>query len=88
MGVAVSNATDVAKGAASVVLTQDGLSGIIRLIEVGRQIHERITTWVINKTCRTLQTTGFVVISFLIRGVFIVDDFDMVWRFLLCWCWH
>ncbi len=44
VGCAVSNATDVAKGAASAVLTHDGLSGVIELVHVGRKIHHRIET--------------------------------------------
>ena len=32
VGIAVSNATDVAKGSASVVLTEEGLSNVVDLI--------------------------------------------------------
>ncbi|MCX5998368.1 MAG: plasma-membrane proton-efflux P-type ATPase, partial [Chloroflexi bacterium] len=41
VGVAPSNATDVAKGAASVVLTGEGLSNVIDLVKIGRMIHQR-----------------------------------------------
>ncbi len=34
VGIAVSNATDVAKGSASVVLTEEGLSNIVDLVEL------------------------------------------------------
>jgi H+-transporting ATPase len=78
VGVAVSNATDVAKGAASAVLTCEGLAGIVKLITVGRQIHHRIATWVLNKTARTLHTTGFIVLSLFATGQFVVDAFDMI----------
>jgi H+-transporting ATPase len=57
VGVAVSNATDVAKAAASVILLTEGLSGILILIRVGRSIHRRIVTWIVNKISKTLQTT-------------------------------
>jgi len=41
----VSSATDVAKGAASVVLTEPGLTNIIALVEPGRTLYQRILTW-------------------------------------------
>jgi cation transport ATPase len=37
VGIAVSTATDVAKGAASVVLTEAGLTNIVALVEQGGQ---------------------------------------------------
>jgi cation transport ATPase len=39
--VAMANATDVAKGAASAVLLDEGLSGVLSLIVVGREVSER-----------------------------------------------
>ena len=42
VGIAVSTATDVAKGAASVVLTEPGLTNIVALVEQGRTIYQRI----------------------------------------------
>ena len=44
VGIAVSTATDVAKGAASVVLTEPGLTNIVALVEQGRTIYQRILT--------------------------------------------
>jgi P-type E1-E2 ATPase len=54
VGIAVSTATDVAKGAASVVLTEPGLTNIVALVEQGRTIYQRILTWIINKISRTI----------------------------------
>jgi H+-transporting ATPase len=79
----VSNATDVAKAAASVILLTEGLSGILILIRVGRSIHRRIVTWIVNKISKTLQTTQFVVLSFFITGSFPITAFDMVLLLLL-----
>jgi H+-transporting ATPase len=78
VGIAVSNATDVAKGAASVVLTGEGLGNIIDLIRVGRKIHQRMLTWIFNKVVKTFQIVVFVVVAFLITGQFIVSVFDVV----------
>lgn len=52
VGIATANATDVAKGAASAVLTAEGLSPIVPFVTVGRQVHERMITWIINKIVR------------------------------------
>ncbi|MGA9621453.1 plasma-membrane proton-efflux P-type ATPase [Methanoregula sp.] len=78
VGIAVSNATDVAKGAASVVLTGEGLGNIINLIRVGRKIHQRMLTWIFNKVVKTFQIVVFVVVAFLMTGQFIVSVFDVV----------
>ncbi|MGQ9555412.1 MAG: HAD-IC family P-type ATPase, partial [Anaerolineae bacterium] len=78
VGIAMSNATDVAKGAASVVLTDEGLAGIVDLIKNGRMIHQRIATWIINKLSRTILKTAFVVFAFLITGKFVVSATAML----------
>jgi len=78
VGIAVSNATDVAKGAASVVLTDEGLSGIVDLVQQGRMIYQRIATWIINKISRTILKTAFVVFAFLITGKLVVSAFAMM----------
>ncbi|MBS0232209.1 MAG: HAD-IC family P-type ATPase [Proteobacteria bacterium] len=61
MGIAVSTATDVAKSAAGVVLTEPGLSGIVRCILEGRSSFQRVLTYtltiLINK-CATLVVMG------------------------------
>ena len=78
VGIAVSTAVDVAKGAASVVLTTDGLSSIVELAKTGRMIHERITTWIVNKISRTVLTSGFTVLAFLITGSYVVSAFGLI----------
>jgi len=78
VGIAVSSATDVAKAAASVVLTEPGLTNIVALIEQGRTIYQRILTWVINKISRTILKAGFVAIAFVVTGKFVVSAFAML----------
>ncbi len=78
VGIAVSGATDVAKGAASVVLTREGLTCIVDLVKNGRAIYQRVLTWVINKVSRTILKTGFVVIPFLVTGQFMISALAMV----------
>jgi len=61
MGIAVSTATDVAKAAAGVVLTEPGLGGIVACIKEGRSAFQRILTYTLmmlmNK-CVTLVVLG------------------------------
>jgi H+-transporting ATPase len=78
VGIAVSTATDVAKGAASVVLTEAGLTNIVALIEQGRTIYQRILTWIINKISRTILKAAFVAIAFVLTGKFVVSAFAML----------
>ncbi|WP_248806581.1 plasma-membrane proton-efflux P-type ATPase [Pseudomonas sp. MWU13-2100] len=78
VGIAVSTATDVAKSAASVVLTEAGLINIVMLIEQGRTIYQRILTWVINKISRTILKAAFVSIAFIVTGKFVVSAFAML----------
>ena len=78
VGIAVSTATDVAKGAASVVLTEPGLTNIVALVETGRSIYQRILTWIINKISRTILKAAFVAIAFVVTGKFVVSAFAML----------
>ena len=73
VGIAVSTATDVAKGAASIVLTQEGLANILSPIKIGRMMFERINTWVINKIAATILKTSFVVFPFLFLGKYAIS---------------
>jgi magnesium-transporting ATPase (P-type) len=78
VGIAVSGATDVAKGAASAVLTREGLADIVDLVKNGRAIYQRVLTWVVNKISRTILKAGFVVIAFLATGKFVISALAMV----------
>jgi plasma-membrane proton-efflux P-type ATPase len=78
VGIAVSTATDVAKGAASVVLTEPGLTNIVALIGQGRAIYQRILTWIINKISRTILKAAFVAIAFVVTGQYVISAFVML----------
>ena len=45
VGIAVSSATDVAKAAASIVLTEPGLQAIAAAIKNSRRIYQRMLSW-------------------------------------------
>jgi H+-transporting ATPase len=78
VGIAVSTATDVARSAASVVLTEPGLTNIVTLVEQGRTIYQRILTWIINKISRTILKAGFVAIAFVVTGKFAISALAML----------
>jgi H+-transporting ATPase len=78
VGIAVSSATDVAKSAASVVLTDPGLTNIVALIEEGRTVYQCILTWIINKISRTILKSSFVAIAYVITGTFVITAFAML----------
>jgi H+-transporting ATPase len=64
MGIAVSNSTDVAKAAASVVLTESGVGVIIDAITISRQIYQRMLTWVLNKVIKVIEFSVFLTVAF------------------------
>ena len=78
VGIAVSTATDVAKAAASVVLSEPGLTNIVTLVEQGRTIYQRVLTWIVNKISRTILKAAFVAIAFVVTGKFVVSAFAML----------
>ena len=71
VGVAVSSATDVAKAAASLVLTDPGLENMVAAIEVSRRIHQRMLTYTLNKVIKTLQVAIFLGVGFVVYGRFV-----------------
>jgi H+-transporting ATPase len=78
VGIAMSNATDVAKGAASLVLMTEGLDSVPIIVETGRRIHARLTTWVLIRLAKTFQTVGFAVLMYLITGTWIVTSLNLL----------
>jgi len=78
VGVAVSSATDVAKAAAGMVLTDPGLDNIVSGIQVSRRIHERMLTYTLNKIVKTLQVSIFLSLGFLIFGDFVTTPLLVV----------
>jgi H+-transporting ATPase len=75
MGIAVSTATDVAKAAAGVVLTEPGLGGIVACIKEGRSAFQRVLTYtlmiLVNK-CVTLIVLG---VGLIITGHAVLTPF-------------
>jgi H+-transporting ATPase len=71
VGIAVAAATDVAKSAASVVLTEPGLAGIVTAVEAGRRVYQRLLTYTLNKIVKTFQVALFLGLGLLVTGQFV-----------------
>ena len=67
-GIAVSTATDVAKAAASIVLTQSGLMGVLRAVETGREIYQRMLTYTLNKIIKTIEIGIFLSVGVILTA--------------------
>ncbi|MFX1589133.1 MAG: plasma-membrane proton-efflux P-type ATPase, partial [Promethearchaeota archaeon] len=63
IGVAVSNATDAAKSAADIVLTDPGISVIINATKESRKIFERMKSYAIYRIAETVRILIFLVLS-------------------------
>ena len=65
VGVAVSGATDAAKAAADIVLTEPGLSTIVTAIVLSREIFQRMRNYVVYRVAMTTQLLFFFLIACL-----------------------
>ncbi len=68
MGIAVSTATDVAKSAASMVLTEPGLKGIVTAIKEGRSAFQRILTYTLNALVKKFELVLFLGAGLVMTG--------------------
>ena len=75
VGIAVSNATDVAKASAKLVLTRPGLAGIVGAVESGRRVYRRMLTWMLNKISKTIEQVVLLTIAFVVTGLFVTTPF-------------
>ena len=67
-GIAVANATDVAKAAAAIVLTRPGLSDVVPAIEESRRVFQRIITYTLNMLTKKLELMTLLAGGFLLTG--------------------
>ncbi len=78
IGIAVSTATDVAKSAAGVVLTEPGLTGIVAAVKEGRVAFQRILTYTLNSITKKAFQVLFLAIGLLMTGHAILTPLLMV----------
>lgn len=75
VGIAVSNATDVAKSAASLVMTQAGLGNILLTIKVSRTMYQRMKTWILAMITRKVAIPLFIALGLFIFREFVISPF-------------
>jgi H+-transporting ATPase len=78
MGIAVSTATDVAKSAAGMVLTEPGLAGIVAAVKEGRVTFQRILSYTLNSITKKTVQVLFLAIGLIMTGQAILTPLLMV----------
>jgi H+-transporting ATPase len=78
IGIAVSTATDVAKSAAGMVLTEPGLAGIVAAVREGRVTFQRILTYTLNSIIKKIVTVLFLIVGLLMTGHAVLTPLLMV----------
>jgi len=78
VGIAVANATDVAKAAASLVLTKPGLSNVVNAIQTSREIYQRMLTYTLNKIVKTIEIAFFLGFGLMLTGTFVTTPLLMI----------
>lgn len=68
MGIAVSAATDVAKSAAGIVLTEPGLAGIVSAVREGRITFQRILTYIFRSLTLKLNQMLLLAVGLVMFG--------------------
>jgi H+-transporting ATPase len=77
LGIAVSSATDVAKAAAGVVLSEPGVRVIVDAVAISRYIYQRMLTWVINKVTKVIQVIGLLTAGFFLFHDMVISMLGM-----------
>ena len=78
IGIAVSTATDVAKSAAGVVLTEAGLSGIVASVKEGRITFQRILTYTLNSVMKKILQVLLLAVGLVMTGQAVLTPMLMV----------
>jgi H+-transporting ATPase len=78
MGIAVSTATDVAKSAAGMVLTEPGLAGIVAAVKEGRMTFQRVLSYTLNSITKKVVQVLFLAIGLLMTGHAVLTPLLMV----------
>jgi H+-transporting ATPase len=78
IGIAVSTATDVAKSAAGMVLTEAGLAGIVAAVKEGRITFQRIQTYTLNSIIKKIVTVLFLIAGLVMTGQAILTPLLMI----------
>ncbi|HEY4738217.1 MAG TPA: plasma-membrane proton-efflux P-type ATPase, partial [Xanthobacteraceae bacterium] len=78
IGIAVASATDVAKSAAGMVLTEPGLAGIVVAVREGRIGFRRLLTYALNMLTKKIEIVLFLAIGLVLTGHAVMTPVMMV----------
>lgn len=78
VGIAVSNAGDVAKASASLILTRPGLVDILEAVKTSRRIYQRMLTYTLNKIIKTLEIAFLLGLGLIFFDNFIISQLLIV----------
>jgi H+-transporting ATPase len=78
VGIATSNATDVAKAAASLVLTNPGLKDMVEAVRTSRRIYQRMLTYTLNKIIKTIEISVLLGLGLVVTNTFIISQLLIV----------
>ena len=82
IGIAVATATDVAKAAAGMVLTEPGLVGIVYAVREGRIGFQRLLTYTFNMLVKKIEIVLFLATGLALTGNAVMTPALMVFLFL------
>jgi H+-transporting ATPase len=82
IGIAVSSATDVAKAAAGMVMTEPGLAGIVYAVREGRIAFQRLLTYTFNMLVKKFEIVLFLAIGLGLTGHAVLTPALMVLLFM------
>jgi len=78
IGIAVSSATDVAKAAAGMVMTEPGLAGVVFAIREGRIGFQRLLTYTFNMLVKKIEIVLFLAVGLGLTGHAVMTPVLMV----------
>jgi H+-transporting ATPase len=82
IGIAVSTATDVAKAAAGMVMTEPGLAGIVFAVGEGRVAFQRLRAYALNMLVKKSEIVLFLAIGLIMTGHAVLTPALMVLLFI------
>jgi len=78
IGIAMNNATDITRAAASLILTVPGLKDMLSAIETGRITFQRITTYTLNKIIKVFHLGLFLSLGLLLTGSLVISPIHIL----------
>lgn len=83
VGIAVAGATDAARSAADLVLTESGISVIINALDESRKIFKRMTSYATYRIAETIRILAFMALSILIFQFYPITTIMIIFLALL-----